>query len=135
MEEWKTVFRTRYRHFEYLVIPFGHTNAHATFQYFMNDTLHEHLNIISVVYPDIIRVYTNAEKEDVTHVRTILSKLQGVGGFCKPKECKFLIIKTKFLVYSISVQVVSIDPKKTDLFLTWNNPGLGKDFQGFLVYV
>jgi len=30
-DKWKTAFRTRYRHFEYIVIPFGLTNAPATF--------------------------------------------------------------------------------------------------------
>ena len=38
-EEWKTAFRTRYGLFESLVVPFGLTNAPATFQNFINDVL------------------------------------------------------------------------------------------------
>jgi len=30
-DEWKTAFRTRYGHFEYLVLPFGLINRLATF--------------------------------------------------------------------------------------------------------
>jgi len=29
--EWKTAFRTRYSHYKYIVIPFGLSNAPATF--------------------------------------------------------------------------------------------------------
>jgi len=30
-DEWKTAFRTRYSHYKYMVIPFGLSNALATF--------------------------------------------------------------------------------------------------------
>ena len=35
-DEWKTAFRMRYGHFEYLVLPFGLANAPATFQAYIN---------------------------------------------------------------------------------------------------
>jgi len=38
-DEWKAAFRTRYGLFEPLVMQFGLTNAPATFQHFINDTL------------------------------------------------------------------------------------------------
>ena len=31
LDQWKTAFRTRYGYFEYTVLPFGLTNAPATF--------------------------------------------------------------------------------------------------------
>jgi hypothetical protein len=34
--KWKTAFYTRYRHFEYLVMPFRLTNALTTFQVYIN---------------------------------------------------------------------------------------------------
>src|SRR5438045_7007461 len=38
-DKWKTAFQTRYGHFEYLVLPFGLTNAPATFQAYINHAL------------------------------------------------------------------------------------------------
>ena len=44
-EEWKTAFRCRYGLFEYTIMPFGLSNAPATFQnminYIFRDTLDE----------------------------------------------------------------------------------------------
>ena len=47
-DEWKTAFQCREGHFEYHVCPQGPTNAPAMFQYFMNDILHEDLNVSQV---------------------------------------------------------------------------------------
>jgi hypothetical protein len=46
--EWKTMFRTHYGHFEYVVMPFGFTNAPVVFQlHLMNDVFHEYSRMIS----------------------------------------------------------------------------------------
>jgi hypothetical protein len=37
----KTTFRTRYGHYEFVVVPFGRTNAPATFMHLMNGILEE----------------------------------------------------------------------------------------------
>ena len=49
-DEWKTAFRTRYGHYEYLVIPFGLANALATFQAYINRALAGLVDSICMVY-------------------------------------------------------------------------------------
>jgi hypothetical protein len=49
-DEWKTPFRTRYGLFESLVMPFGSTNAPASFQEFINDTFQPFLDIFHAFF-------------------------------------------------------------------------------------
>ena len=58
-DEWKTAFRTRYGHFEYLVLPFGLTNAPATFQAYINRALAGLVDVTCIVYLDDILIYSN----------------------------------------------------------------------------
>ena len=66
--KWKTVFRTRYGSFEYLVMPFGMTNSPPTFQHFMNDIFCNMANIFVIVYLDDILVFSKMEEEHRVHV-------------------------------------------------------------------
>ena len=56
-DEWKTVFRIRYGHYEYQVMPFSLSNALASFQGYINKILSEKLDIFVIVYLDNILIY------------------------------------------------------------------------------
>ncbi len=60
-DEWKTVFRTRYGHFEYRVMPFSLSNAPASFHSYINKILAKKLDIFVVVYLDDILFYTEGQ--------------------------------------------------------------------------
>ena len=78
-EEWKTTFRTCYGSFEWLVIPFGLTNAPATFQRFMNDIFHDLLDICVVVYLDDILIYSEDMSQHQEHIKEVLQRLRAHG--------------------------------------------------------
>ena len=52
-------FRTRYRLFESLVMPFGLTSAPASFQTFINDILHPFLDRFATAYLDDILIFSD----------------------------------------------------------------------------
>lgn len=68
-------FNTPLGHFEYLVIPFGLTNAPAVFQTLLNDVLRDYLNQSVFVYLDDIPVFSCNLEEHVQHVRQVLQRL------------------------------------------------------------
>jgi hypothetical protein len=62
-DKWETASCMRYRHYEYLVIPFGLAIAPATFQDMMNEILHDPIDHGVVVYMDNILINTKNEEE------------------------------------------------------------------------
>ncbi|KAI1005245.1 hypothetical protein K3495_g2967 [Podosphaera aphanis] len=62
-DEWMTAFRCRLGLFEWLVTPFGLSNAPATFQRYINEHLKEHLDHDATAYMDDVLVYTSGTRE------------------------------------------------------------------------
>lgn len=131
-EEWKTAFRTRYGHYEYLVMPFGLNNAPATFQHFINSALSDCLDTFAVAYLDDILVFSRSEEEHIKHVKTVLQRLHDNRLFAKAEKCEFHKSQVEFLGYIISTNGVAMDPAKTKCIDEWPAPKSVKDIQSFL---
>ena len=71
--EYKTIFRIRYDHFEYLIIFFDLCNTSAIFQFYINDILHEFLDKFCVVYLNDILIYIDdIHEEYIQYIHQIL---------------------------------------------------------------
>jgi hypothetical protein len=131
-DEWKTAFRTRYGHYEYLVMPFGLANAPATFQAYINKALGELVDTICVVFLDDIMIYSKSIEAHVQHVRSVLIRLKAFGLFCNLKKCKFFVTEVDFLGFIVGTAGVSMDPRKVDTITSWPTPATYPDLQSFL---
>ena len=85
----KTVFRTRYGHFEFMVIPFELTNAPGAFMDLMHRVFQLYLDQFFVVFLDDILIYSQSEKEHEDHLRVVLKLLRDHQLYAKFSKCEF----------------------------------------------
>ena len=131
-DEWKTAFRTRYGHYEYLVMPFGLANAPATFQAMINEVLRGLIDHGVVVYLDDILIYSPTDEEHTHIVTDVLQRLQQNGLAIAPEKCEWHVPKVEFLGYIISSDGVSMAEDKVKTLLEWNPPTNVTAVQSFL---
>ena len=130
--EWKTVFRMRYGLFELLVMPFGSTNAPATFQNFINNALATYLDNFATAYLDDISIYSNNLQEHQDNVKRILVALTEQGLHLKPDKCEFNAQEVKYLGLIVGVKGIKMDRIKVESITEWPTPERLRDVRAFL---
>ncbi|HVX00319.1 MAG TPA: reverse transcriptase domain-containing protein, partial [Candidatus Babeliaceae bacterium] len=118
----KTAFRTRYGHFEFLVLPFGLTNAPATFMHMMNSIFRPHLDKFIIVFLDDILIYSRTLKEHEQHVRQALDLLRRNRLVANEKKCSFFQESVTFLGHVVSGDGLSMEQDKVKAIQDWPAP-------------
>ena len=102
----KTVFRTRYGHFEFTVMPFDLKNAPVAFMDLMHRVFQPYLDQFVMVFVDDILIYSQSEKEHDDHLRIVLLALRDHQLYAKFSKCEFWLIEVKFLGHIVSASSV-----------------------------
>ena len=118
----KTAFRTRYGHYEFLVMPFRLTKAPTTFMDLMNKAFHPYLDQFVVVFIDDILVYSKDAQEHEQHLKIVLQMLRQKKLYAKLSKCDFWLKEVSFLCHIVSLDGIRVDPTMIKAVVNWKPP-------------
>ncbi|KAJ8764775.1 hypothetical protein K2173_009176 [Erythroxylum novogranatense] len=107
----KTAFRTRYRHYEFLVMPFDQ---------------------FVIVFIDDILVFSKSEEEHKEHLRIVLQTLRERELYAMFSKCEFWLHEVTFLGHVISQDGLHVDPRKVEAVVSWHAPKTATEVRNFL---
>jgi hypothetical protein len=128
----KTTFCSHHGHYEFLVMPFGLSNAPTTFHALMNDVLCPYLRRSVLVFFDDILIYSSSWAAHLQHIALVLTALRAHRLHLKRSKCSFGAPSVAYLGHIISVEGVAMDGAKITAVREWPTPHSARDLRGFL---
>ncbi len=113
-------------------MPFGFTNAPATFCTLMNDIFREWLDDFMVVYIDDILIYSGSLEEHAEHLWKVFQRLRENKLYAKLEKCEFEVMEMDFLGHNITQEGLKMDDHKVKAIMDWEPPKLIPALRSFL---
>ena len=101
---------------------FGLTNALATFQTLINNTLREYLDIFIIAYLDNILIYSENPEDYIKYVQTVLNYFKKAKLRLRLEKCEFYKIEVEFLGFTVNTEGIKISEKKIEVVQKWLRP-------------
>jgi hypothetical protein len=138
-DKWKAAFKTKFGHWEPLVMFFGLTNSPSTFQEMMNviykEVIEKHgrRGTIIQIYMDNIAIATTGTLQDhIDTVRDVLRVAEQNDLYFKLSKCTFHASSIDYLGVIIEKGMTRMDPVKIAGIKNWPTPIKVKDVRSFL---
>jgi hypothetical protein len=138
-DEWKAAFKTKFGHWEPLVMFFGLTNSPSTFQEMMNviykEVIERHAargTIIRIYMDDIAIATTGTLQDHIDAVHDVLRVAEEHDLYFKLSKCTFHASSIDYLGVIIEKGMTRMDPVKIAGIKNWPIPTKVKDVCSFL---
>ena len=131
----KTAFACELGLYQCKVMPFGLSNATATFQRLMSrvlmDVAQSYGNLVMCYVDDVI-IATSTVDQHIERIAEVLSCLRNAGLKCKPSKCEFLKCSIRYLGRVVDKGGVRPDPESVETIMDWRRPRNKRELQSFL---
>ena len=131
----KTAFITRYGLYQFLRMPFGTSNAPATFQRCINQVLAGLIWDVVIVYLDDVNVTGTDFDDMLRNLETVLKRFRSYGLKLKPDKCRLFRREIRFLGRVADRNGVRMTNEHIDAVLEWPIPTNRKDLERFLGFI
>ena len=133
----KTSFRARYGSYEFVVVPFGFTNAPAMFMCFKNNVFSSYFDKCVLVFLDDTLTYSRDEEKLVEQLRLILKLFKKHTLYAKLSRCDLYEHRIHYLGHIILDKGIYVDPERIVAIMRTPAPRkmtFVRSFLGFVVY-
>ena len=127
----KTAFTSPFGLYQFCVMPFGLNGAPGTFQRLMNEVVQD-LEKFAHAYLDDLVVFSDTWREHLSHLETILEKLQEFGLTAKMPKCQWEMAECTYLGHVVGGGQVKPEINKLEAVKNFPTPKTKKEVQSFL---
>ena len=114
---------------------FNLKNEFNMFQHYINNILHEFLDVFVTTYINNILIYSNFLSEHQKHIWLILEQLQEADLQCDIWKCKFHASEVTYLDLIVFQEEIKMNSIKVEAILSWKSLQNVHDVQSFLEFV
>ena len=127
----RSAFCTRRSLYQFTRMPFGLSNALASFCRLMQIKLHDLLHVCCICYLDDIIVFGETPEQLMENLDRVFTRLKEKGLKAKPSKCVLFRSPIDFLGHMVSADGMQPQPDKLAAIRDWPTPHCFRDVRAF----